>query len=211
MSQSKDKRRAENDPSEHEVRDDADVTPQQQDAASDQEGLSVEEQIEALRAERDEAIEKWKRSLADFQNYQRRVAQNEREARQQGVRSVVQGVLTAMDHFDLALQQNPETTSAEQILSGVRVIRDEIMRVLETHGVSPIEPDPNEPFDANRHEAMLHQEGEGVTPGHVLRTLQVGYVLDARVIRPAKVAVARGPSGDEAQASRKSAARGNDG
>lgn len=210
MSHSRDKRRAETDPSQHDPRDQSHES-EEAGATPEEEHLSAEEQIEALRAERDDAIEKWKRSMADFQNFQRRAAQNEREARQQGVRSVVHGVLTAMDHFDLALQQNPETTSAEQILSGVRVIRDEIMRVLETHGVSPIEPAPDEPFDANRHEAMLHQEGEGVTPGHVLRTLQIGYALDARVIRPAKVAVARGSAGDGAGASRESAARGNDG
>jgi molecular chaperone GrpE len=79
--------------------------------------------------------------------------------------------------------------SAEQIASGVKVIRDELFRVLQKHGVSLIEPAAGDEFDPHRHQAVTQMQDESVQPGHVVRSLQTGYALNDRVIRPASVAV----------------------
>ncbi|HYE03175.1 MAG TPA: nucleotide exchange factor GrpE, partial [Phycisphaerales bacterium] len=57
-------------------------------------------------------------------------------------------------------------------------------------GVSILAPEPGAEFDPTRHQAIMHQAREGVAPGHVVATLQAGYMLGDRVIRPAKVSVA---------------------
>ncbi len=153
----------------------------------------AEDIVEALRAaltERDDLLARFKTLAADFQNYQRRAAINEREARQGATSGVVQSVLPIMDHFDLALGQDPTKATSEQIAGGVRMIRAELMRVLEGYGVSLIEPKPGESFNPGDQQAVMQQPSADVEPGHVVMVLGVGYRLGDRVIRPAKVAVA---------------------
>ena len=143
-----------------------------------------------LAQDRAELQSRLQRTLADFQNFQRRSRTNEDEARRQGTAGVVQSVVSVLDHFDLALTQNIETASAESILGGVRVIKDELIRVLTSHGVSVIEPEIGSEFDPNRHEAIVQQPSAAHDPGAVVATMQPGYAIGERVIRPAKVAVA---------------------
>lgn len=150
----------------------------------------LHEQVLRLTRERDEAATQWKRSLADFQNYQRRALQNEREAKTQGATSVLTSVLPVLDNFDLALTQPAPDDASRKILEGVNVIRAELLRVLENHGVTILHPKANDEFDPNRHSAITQQPGEGVLPGHVSATFQPGYAMGDRVIRSAKVAVA---------------------
>jgi molecular chaperone GrpE len=153
------------------------------------EGGESAEQLSQLAAERDEAQQKYLRTLADYQNSQRRAVANEREARTQGVTSVVLGVLPVLDHFELALGQDPRAVKADQIMAGVQVIRDELLRVLQRFGVEVVSPQPNEEFDPMRHQAVVQQDVEGIEPGNVVATLQSGYVMGERVVRPATVSV----------------------
>lgn len=148
-------------------------------------------QAEALRAEIAELNARNLRTLADYQNSQRRAAANEREARQQGVTSVIQSVLPVLDHFDLALGVDTTKASAEQVVSGVKVIRDELMKVLQNQGVGIIAPAPGDEFDPKKHQAVTQQAADGVAPGRIAATLQSGYALGDRVIRPAMVSVAK--------------------
>jgi molecular chaperone GrpE len=150
----------------------------------------LQAELEKVMAERDEAKSAYLRALADFQNFQRRSLENEREAKRQGVTSLLLSVVPVMDHFDLALAHNPESMTASQVVEGVRVIREELLRVLGQHGVTVVNPAPNDELDPNRHHAVLHQPAEGVEPGRISRTLQVGYMLGDRLIRAANVAIA---------------------
>lgn len=159
------------------------------DGAAAAAGGDLAAQIAALTAERDDLNQKYLRALADSHNLGRRAAANEREAKQQGITSVALNVLTVLDHFDLALAQDPATATVEQIMAGVRVIRDELMRVLQNYDVSPIQPSPNDEFDPNRHQAVVQQPSEAVEPGRIVATLKVGYMLGDRVIRPAMVSI----------------------
>ncbi len=129
-------------------------------------------------------------TVADFQNFQRRAARNEDEARRQGTIGVVQALVPVLDTLDIALNQDPAKVTAEQMIEGVRAIKSELLRVLGAYGVQPVDPAPNSEFDPNLHEALIRQRAEGVEPGRISQTLNVGYVLGERVIRPAKVAVA---------------------
>jgi molecular chaperone GrpE len=147
------------------------------------------EQIARLLAERDELNQKYLRLAADYQNSQRRSAREQEEAKRQGLTSVALGVLGVIDHFDLALGQDPEKATAEQIMSGVRVIRDQLLKVLQSYGVTEINPHPGEEFDPHRHQAVMHTESDEIAPRLIVSTLQAGYALGDRVIRPAKVSL----------------------
>ncbi len=143
-----------------------------------------------LESERNELNDRYLRAVADYQNVARRAHRDAEEARHQARKAVVLDVLTVLDHFDLALGQDPATATAEQIVGGVRVIRDELMKVLQMHGVELVSAEPNAEFDPNRHQAVVQQAAEGVQPGHIVATLKPGYVLGERVVRPAMVSVA---------------------
>ena len=173
------------------------------DAASEIDPVALELSPEAaaildqLVAERDEAIALRQSALAEFHNYQRRAAANERQAAQAGAGSVIRSLLAVVDHFDLALEQDIEQLTVEQLLGGVRIVRDELAKALQSQGVQRIEPAIGDEFDPNRHEAIMRQESDEVPANHVVTVLQVGYQLADVVLRPAKVAVAASAEGAE--------------
>jgi molecular chaperone GrpE len=154
------------------------------------------EVIEQLKAELAEAVEARKRALADFANYQRRAAENEGRALRSGAADVVRSLLAVLDHFDLALGQDTEQITVDQLVGGVKMVHDDLVKALARHGVQRIQPAEGDEFDPNRHEAMLHQPSHAVEPNHIVSVLQPGYTIGDFVLRPAKVAVAA-PADDE--------------
>ncbi len=151
---------------------------------------SAHDEIERLKTELEDARSKYLRSMADFQNFQRRANQNEQVALQSGIASAVTKIVGVLDHFDMALNQDPAKASAEQIMDGVRVIREELIKAIGQSGVRVINPQPNDEFSPGIHEAIMQQRAEGVEPGHVVATYRAGYALGDRIIRAAQVAVA---------------------
>ncbi len=149
--------------------------------------------LDDLKSELDEAIEARKRALADFANYQRRASESEARAAEAGAARVIRSLLGVLDHFNLALDQDMKTTTVEQLLRGVRIVRDELIRALGSHGMSIIRPAVGDEFDPNRHEAMLQLPAEDVEPVRIVSVFQPGYALGDVVLRPAKVAVAAVP------------------
>ena len=169
----------------------------EEDLFSEDDALSHDEQrIAELEIQVNELTDKYQRALADFQNYQRRSLQNERAERQQGVRDVLQSLLGVLDHFDLALAQDVQAVTTEQIVGGVKAIKSELIRVLQSHGVKLISPEQGDEFDPNQHEAVVNQEVQGIDPGRIAQMLQAGYAINDRVVRPAKVAVTPQPVSD---------------
>lgn len=171
-------------------RDDSPPVPGGEEAAI------LREQVDKLTAERDEAQQRYLRSLADFQNYQKRATQNELVARAEGAGRVARDIVSVIDHFDLALAQDLEKLGpgAGPVLDGLRVIREELMKALTSHGVALITPAKNDEFEPGRHEAIMQQADPDTGPGRIVATFQPGYTLTTagleRVIRPAKVSVA---------------------
>ncbi len=161
----------------------ADVSPQAIDGYSP-------EGYEAILAERNEMAAKYQRALADYQNAQRRFSADMGAAREAGVERVLASLIPVLDHFDMALNQDTEKVDAEQILAGVKMIRDEFSRAMAAFGVQPINPAVNDEFDPNQHEALSNLAAEGVEPTHVSSVYQIGYRVGDRVVRAAKVTVA---------------------
>lgn len=155
-----------------------------------------DDRVAELEAKLEDAEARALRSLADFQNFQRRAANNEIEARKQGVTAVVSGLLPVLDNFELALQQKDAGGTAEQILGGVEMVKAELLRALEMQGVTPIRPEPGDELNPGAHEAVSQMPMEGVEPGRIVQVFQVGYMLGERVLRPAKVLVASEPPAD---------------
>ena len=146
--------------------------------------------IRALQAELASAREDTLRAIADFQNLQRRTAEHEPRMRMNAAGGVVRQVIPVLDHFDLAIAQDPAKMTAEAAMAGLRMVRAELLKSLERSGVELIHPKPGDAFDPHQAEAIMQQPAAGVASGHVSMTLQLGYRLGETVLRPAKVAVA---------------------
>ena len=140
-----------------------------------------------LERERDTYL----RAAADAENRARTARKDVQESYRQGVTSVARDVVTALDHFDMALAQDMGSGDQDAIVQGMRSIRDELIRALARHGVGVIEPHPGDELNPLQHQVMMDQANDSVPPGHIASMLQVGYTLGDRVIRPAKVIVAR--------------------
>ncbi len=150
----------------------------------------IEQRIEELETAVDEANNKALRTLADFQNYKKRSLVDERLAREDGAASVLGGVITVLDHFDLALGLDPSKTTADAVLDGVRLIKSELLKAIGDHGVTTVEPKVGEEFDPTMHQATGMAPIDGVAPGCIAVVMQSGYSIGERVLRPATVMIA---------------------
>ncbi len=155
----------------------------------------VDALLDTIR-QRDEHFGRFQELGAEYQNFQRRASINEREARTSATTGVVQALIPLIDHFEMALTQDPEKVSAADVIGGVKLIRSEFLRMLSSYGVSPIDPKVGDEFNPNEHAAMMQHASEGVEPGHVSIAMGMGYKLGDRVVRPAKVAVAPEAEGE---------------
>ena len=143
-----------------------------------------------MQAERDALEDKLKRMAADYQNFARRAEQNVVAARQLQLMDVAKQLVPVLDHFDNALSVDPDKASAADLLKGVTIVRDELMRTLGSFGVQRLDVEVGEPFDPNRHEALMRQADTDIESNHVTAQLQPGYTIEDKTIRPAKVSIA---------------------
>ncbi len=168
---------------------DAACEPRPEEAAAETGEAAGPELLERLGAQRDEAVAARQRALADLANFQRRAQANELRAVATGSAQVIRSVLGVLDQFDLALNQDFTRIDVEQLVGGVRIVRDELLKALQTHGVERVEPAVGDDFDPNCHEAMRRMHVEGAQPNTIASVLQPGYVMGDMVLRPAKVTV----------------------
>jgi len=154
------------------------------------EARAPEDELEALRTEAQKNLEGWQRTLAEFQNYKRRIEREARESYQMATFDVLKNLLPIVDDFERAMNNVPESLRNEAWLEGISLIQRKFIRVLEDYDVTAVDP-VGEPFDPNLHQAVGADETTDVESGHVTETLQKGYVSGDRVLRPAMVKVAR--------------------
>ena len=147
-------------------------------------------ELDKLRAERDMLFEKLARAQADFQNSRKRLQAESDQRAQYANATLIKSLLPVIDNFERALAQDPDKSDPRTILRGMQIIHDQWLNMLRQQQVQEIAPQPGEPCDPNRHEAIMQQPSE-LPEGSVVQTLQKGYALHDRTLRPAQVSVAK--------------------
>jgi molecular chaperone GrpE len=147
-------------------------------------------ELERLKAERDMLFEKLARAQADFQNSRKRLQAESDQRAAYANAALIKSLLPVIDNFERALAVEPEKTDSKSILKGMQIVHDQWLNVLKQQEVQEIAPQPGEPFDPTRHEALMQQPSNH-PEGSVVQTLQKGYSLHDRTLRPAQVAVSR--------------------
>jgi molecular chaperone GrpE len=148
--------------------------------------LTLEEQVAALEAERDERLNDLKRVAAEFENYRKRVLRDQESLVARAHERLVKELLPVLDDLERALAAAEEHEEAK-LEEGVRLVHRELADALAREGLAEIET--NGVFDPHVHEALLSQPSDAAE-GSVLEVVQKGYRLGDRVLRPARVVVA---------------------
>jgi molecular chaperone GrpE len=154
---------------------------------------SSEEVIAALLVERDEAIDRWKRTAADFDNFRKRAARERAELTTLANERLVKELLPILDDLERALVAATEHQEAA-LEDGVRLVHQSLENLLARQGLQEI--DAGGMFDPHMHEALLSQPSDAAE-GSVIDVVQKGYMLGDRVVRPARVVVAAPQNGSD--------------
>lgn len=146
--------------------------------------------LEKARSEAEEYLSGWQRERAEFANFKKRVEREQEDSRQRITGEILTSYLGVLDDLRRALRDRPSIPEAEAWIEGIELIRQKLVSILEANGVEPV-PAEGVPFDPNVHEAVTYEESGDHQSGYVIEVLQQGYRLGDRVLRPARVRVAK--------------------
>ncbi len=152
-------------------------------------------ELEALRAERDEIRDRFMRALADAENIRKRGERDRREAEQYGGSKLARDMLPVYDNLKRALDAAGEEQrqAAKALIEGIELTMRELISVLGKHGVEPIVPEVGDAFDPQLHQAMFEAPLPGTKAGNIIQVMTEGFMLHERLLRPAQVGVSSTP------------------
>ncbi len=153
------------------------------------------DELEALRAERDELRDRFVRALADAENIRKRGERDRREAEQYGGSKLARDLLPVYDNLKRALEAATaeQHEAAKALIEGVELTMRELVTVLGRHGVQPVAPQIGDAFDPQMHEAMFEAPVPGTRAGDIIQVMTEGFKLHERLLRPAQVGVSSTP------------------
>ena len=156
------------------------------------------EEIERMAGQLVENRDKYVRLLADFDNFRRRAHKDRQDVIQFGHENLVKDLLSTVDNLDRAIEHAHQNDGGdlESLLQGVELVQREFYAVFAQHEVHVIDAEGSE-FDPSLHEAMAQVQDDSAAPNTVIEVLQKGYQLRDRLLRPARVVVAKSPADDE--------------
>jgi molecular chaperone GrpE len=156
------------------------------------EGVAEEEpaeQIARLEAELAELKDQYLRKSADFENYRKRVLREKSEFAAYATRELLLDIVTIIDDFERAIKSADESQDFTAFHDGVVMIEQQFTSMLERKWKLTRFDSVGEEFDPQRHEAMMTDQSSECTHPTVAEDFQKGYLLEERVLRPAKVKV----------------------
>ncbi|WP_322507447.1 nucleotide exchange factor GrpE [Anaerolinea sp.] len=151
---------------------------------------ALEEYIRELEGKQKEYIEGWARERADFSNYKRRIEREQATIAQNITGEILKKYLLILDDMTRAMKMRPKDGEAASWADGIELIYRKLQSILDAEGIQRI-PAEQEMFDPMRHEAITYEESPEHESGQIIEVLQDGYTLGDRVLRPARVRVAR--------------------
>ena len=180
------------------------AAPDAEDGAGSEEPAEVDaeeaadpaERAAQLEAERDDLNDKLLRALAEAENVRRRAARDREDASKYAIANFAREMLTVADNLKRAMssvegEDGGGEDALKNIVTGLEMTEREMLASLERVGIKTLNP-VGERFDPNLHEAMFELDDAAKPAGTVMRVLETGYVLNDRLLRPAKVGVTRG-------------------
>lgn len=150
----------------------------------------IQKKLETAEKQAQEYLAGWQRARADLLNYKKEEMERIAEFLKYGVEGMVLKILPILDNLDVAEKKLPEDLKKDDNVKGILQIRNQISDFLKNQGVEEIKS-VGEKFDANFYEVVAEIEENGREPGTVIEEIQKGYKINGRLLRPAKVRVAK--------------------
>ena len=183
----------------------ADVTDKPEEPNA--EAAGAEEKPEEAKSAPEEKAEEpasepnWKdqyaRTLADFDNYRKRMARDREELAQFAAKDILKDLLPTVDNLALALDK--AENKEDPFVQGVKLAYDGFLKVLADHGATPLDS-VGEPFDTNFHDALAQLPSADVPEGTVMNEVKRGWLLHGKLLRAAQVVVTSGAPAQPAEA-----------
>jgi len=161
------------------------------DASSSAAEAAEQSPVVLLTAE----VEKWKdlalRNAAELDNYRKRVARDNQDARAYANMDLLRSLLPIMDNFEMGLEAARAESEKSMIYMGLSMVRRQFTDFLKDMGVEELNPQ-GAAFDPNLHEAVSQEASAEIAEGQVVRVLRRGFKLKDRLLRAATVVVSSG-------------------
>ncbi len=158
-----------------------------------------EESAEILKnvvAEKDAEIKSLQERIlylqADFENFKKLKNKERVETLKFGNESLLKELIPVADNLDMAISHASSSEECKGVLEGVKLTRNEFMKVLEKAGITSVEAIGRK-FDPNLHEAFYQEERDDLEPDTIISEFQKGYMLNDRLIRPSRVILSKKP------------------
>lgn len=162
--------------------------------AVDIEALKAE--LEAVRTQASENLDKFMRAKAETENVRRRAETDVASAHKFAIERFALEMLAVKDSLERARTVDLKTSDAalEKMFEGIDLTLKLMDSIFQKFALTEINPAIGDKFDPEKHQAMSAQDSAEVPPNHVLMVLQKGYLLNNRLLRPALVIVAKAPA-----------------
>jgi molecular chaperone GrpE len=183
-------------PKENEFLDDIETAAAEEAEAADEyididAEVAAADELDAVKAERDEYKDRFMRALADAENSRKRADKDRREAENYGGSKLARDLLPVYDNLKRALEaisdEQRETSAA--FIEGIELTQRELVNVFAKHGIKLISPAVGDRFDPQQHEAMFEAPVPGTKAGDIIQVSAEGFMLHDRLLRPAQVGV----------------------
>lgn len=165
---------------------------------SDGPDANLEAMLDVLQTENAALKDQMLRVAADAENAKRRAEREANDARAYAIQRFARDLLGVADNLSRALQHAPSgeiDTAVKNFVLGIELTEKELSGAFDRNGLKKVEPARGDRFDPNLHQAMMEQSAADVDPGAVIQTMQAGYELMGRIVRPALVVVAAKDAG----------------
>lgn len=176
------------------------VNPSEETLTEGEQGQQVEtdiqtlfDQVQKLTDERDQLRDQVLRAMADFKNFRNRIETEKRASLRFASEKLATDLLPVLDNFERTVAHLQKGATVEAMQSGIAAVEKQFRSVLEAQGIKRIDA-VGEPFDTDKHEALGFEESAEIEEGHVAGEIEPGYTMHDKVIRPARVRVAKRPA-----------------
>merc|ERR1711902_183883 len=156
---------------------------------------ALQEQVATLSEKNEDLLDKYRRSLADFENLRNRMNKQVSDAKLFGIQGFCKDLLDVADVLNKAISSVPaeqlaESQSLKDLHQGLQLTESQLLKVFSKHGL--VQENPlGDKFDPNKHDALFQIPAPDKDANTVLDVQKIGYILHGRTIRPAAVGVSR--------------------
>ena len=154
--------------------------------------VTLEEQLQKVTQERNDFKDQLLRTMADFQNFRKRVRDEQRQIEERANERLIVDLLPVLDNFERAIAGMEAGSTLDAVMDGVRAIDRQFRAILDQQKVQRVKS-VGQPFDPEHHDALALVESTEHEEGTILEEVESGYKIGDRVIRPARVRVSRKP------------------